>query len=317
MRRRTISPTPLSLTLLAVAMAGAVGADSAAAAAPRKNWLSENATVTKQYAIAPVDGRRKLVVDNVIGSIDIRTGSSDRIELTLKQTFSAEDAAELARAKAEVELEVRESAGKLELVQGGSWRCRGKKERHAEDDDDWGGDCCCNDHDDRDYEVRFDWTLVVPKSLDLSVRNVNDGAIFIDGVSGRLRVNHVNDDVTLANVSGRVDARTVNGELKVDFTAQPNGDSSFATVNGDIDLGFPKGLGAKLSFTTLNGEVYTDFPYALSKASPPPATAERDGQRGRKRHHELGRRTSATLGQGGFALDCDTINGDITIRERG
>jgi hypothetical protein len=279
----------------------------------------ENRTETKRFALAAVSGQREVVVDNVIGSITVRGGSGDAIELTVKESFAAESAAELERAKREVELEVRESAGRIELVQGGSWRCRGGKKGHRlPQDDDWSGDgCCCDRWEDRDYEVRFDWTVVVPRDVDLTVKSVNDGAIHVQGVNGRLRVRHVNDDVTIADVAGRVDAKTVNGELKVDFRAQPSGDSTFATVNGDIDLGFPKGLGAKLTFATLNGEVYTDFPFTLATNPPPPPIAEREsGRRGRK-HHALGRRTAATLGQGGHALDCDTVNGDITIRERG
>lgn len=296
---------------------------TAAAAPVRAGKMShvEHRTETRSLALAAVGGQRELVVDNVIGSVEVRAGaaSDGAIEVAVKVTYAAESAAELERAKREVELEIRESAGRLELVQGGSWRCRARRDgqpaRKGSTDADWEGDCCCDRHDDRDYEVRFDWTITVPRQLDLTVRNVNDGAIRVEGVSGRLRVRHVNDDVTLADVSGRVDAKTVNGELKVDFRAQPSGDSKFATVNGDIDLGFPKGLGAKLSFATLNGEVFTDFPFELATSAPPPA-AERAGRRG-GRHHGSGRRTSATLGAGGFALDCDTVNGDITIRELG
>jgi hypothetical protein len=292
------------------------------AAASGKNWLRESATVTRQFSLTDASGRRELVIDNVIGAIDVRAGSGDRVELTLKQSWSAENAEEMAEAKREVELEVRETPGKLALVQGGSWRCRGKGEKSGDGDwdGDGGGDCCCNHGwDDRDWEVRYDWTLVVPKNVDLTVKSVNDGAIHIEGVSGKLRVRHVNDDVTVANVAGRVDAKTVNGELKVDFTSLPAGDSTFATVNGDIEIGFPRGLGADLTFATLNGDVYTDFPFTLAKnpPPPPPPTSERGNGRSGKHRHELGRRTAATLGNGGIAIDCDTVNGDIRIRERG
>lgn len=302
----------MKLDTLAAALAVALTIPASPASAGRMDH-TENRTETKRFTLAAASGQRELVVDNVIGAVEVRAGGSgDTIELTLKESFAAESAAELERAKREVVLEVRESAGRLELVQGGPWRCRGERGRKGGDWEDDGG-CCCDRNDDRDYEVRFDWTLVVPKNLDLTVKSVNEGVIRVEGVTGRLRVRHVNDDVTLANVAGRVDAKTVNGELKVDFAAQPTGDSTFGTVNGDIDLGFPKGLGAKLSFATLNGEVYTDFPFTLTTSPPPPPTSERRG----RRHHELGRRTSATLGQGGVALDCDTVNGDITIRERG
>lgn len=279
----------------------------ATAATPALADREASESVERTFTLAAVDGQRKLVVDNVMGSISIVAGASDTVRLSLAQTWSADDAEELARAREEVKLEVREQPGRLELVQGGPWRCRGERRG------DGRRDCCC-DHDDRDYEVRFDWTLTVPADLDLEVRNVNDGAIRISGVRGRLEVKHVNDDVTLADVGGRVDAGTVNGKLEVGFAALPTGDLEFATVNGDIDLSFPKGLGAELTFHTLNGEVFTDFPFALA-ALPP--TSERDGKGGRGKHrHQLGGRTKAVIGGGGVALDCDTVNGDITIRER-
>jgi len=294
----------------------ALAAPATAGNSGNRGWLHEIATVTKELTLSDASGRRELVIDNVIGSVDVRVGSGDRVSVTVKQTFEAFDAEEMAEAKREVELEVRDNPGKLELVQGGPWRCSSKRNRSHDGDSDWDRDssCCCNDQEDRDWEVRYDWTVTVPKNVDLTVKSVNDGAIRVEGVTGRLRVRHVNDDVTVVGAAGRVDAKTVNGELKVDFASQPAGDSSFATVNGDIELGFPKGLGADLTFDTLNGEVYTDFPFTMAR-NPPPAPASTE-ERGRHRH-EVGRRTAATLGSGGVAIDCDTVNGDITIRERG
>ena len=269
--------------------------------------LEQSETVTRSFALAAVSGQRTLVVDNVSGSIDIEAASGDTVQLTLKQTYIARNAAEMARARQEVVLEVTENPGRLELVQGGPWRCRSRdKATH--------GDCCCghDDRGDRRYEVRFDWILKVPKNLDLEVDNVNEGAIRIAGVAGRLDVDHVNDDVTLVRVAGEIDARTVNGELKVDFAALPAGDCRFGTVNGDIELAFPRGLGAELSFATLNGEVFTDFPFELGKL--PPTSAR--SKSGKRNHHDLGGTTAATLGGGGYGLACETVNGDITIRER-
>ena len=265
--------------------------------------LEQSATVTRSFTLSAVNGLRSLVVDNVSGSIDIAAAAGDTVELTLKQTFVARNAAEMARARAEVVLEVEENPGRLELVQGGPWRCHGRdRGRHG---------CCC-DHDERDYEVRFDWTLRVPRNLDLEVANVNEGTIHIAGTVGHLDVSHVNDDVTIERVAGEVVARTVNGKLKVDFAELPAGDCRFGTVNGDIDLAFPKGLGAELSFATLNGEVFTDFPFELAKL---PTTSARSTKRG-SHHHELGGTAAATIGGGGIGLACKTVNGDITIRER-
>jgi hypothetical protein len=266
--------------------------------------LEETETVRRSFQLAAVDGRRALVIDNLSGAIEIEAASGDAVELTLTQTFVAKNAAEMARARQEVTLEVVEHPGRLELVQNGPWSCKGRE--HARR-----GNCCC-DHDDRDYEVRFDWKLRVPREIDLDVSDVNEGAIRIAGIVGHLEVNHVNDDVTLERVAGVVDANTVNGELKVDFAALPSGDCDFGTVNGDIDLAFPKGLGAELSFATLNGEVLTDFPFELARPRP---TSTRSNSGGRH-HHEVGGKTAAIIGGGGIGLACQTVNGDITIRER-
>ncbi len=271
--------------------------------------LEQSETVTRSFTLSAVAGHRTLLVDNVSGSIAIEAGSGDEVELTLQQTFNAKSAEEMTRARAEVVLEVTEGPGRLELVQGGPWRCRDR--RHDGESRSSHGDCCC-DHSDRDYEVRFDWTLKVPRELDLEVANVNDGAIRVAGTVGHLEVRQVNDDITLEAVSGQVEAATVNGKLEVDFAALPAGACRFATVNGDIDLTFPRGLGAELSFATLNGEVYTDFPFVLAKL---PATSARSTTGGRH-HHELGKATAATIGAGGIGLACSTVNGDIYIRER-
>jgi len=263
-------------------------------------------TVTRIFPWKAVEGRRSLALDNVFGSIVIEGGSRDTIELTVNEHFTARTPEDLARARREVELEVRDDPSALTLVQGGSWRCpeRGK-------DGDRRHDCPCS-VDDRHYEVRFDWTLRVPSAIDLDVSSVNEGAIRITGVRGSLGVRHVNDDVTMESVAGRVDARTVNGALHVAFAAKPEDDCKFGTINGDIDLAFPHGFGADLSFETMNGEVYTDFPFTPAKL---PATIERSTVGGRHRH-ELGRATRATIGGGGIGLACSSINGDIYIRER-
>jgi DUF4097 and DUF4098 domain-containing protein YvlB len=257
-------------------------------------------TVTRSFTIAGADGTPTLVVDTVEGAIDVQGSSGGTVELTLVQTYRADSAEDLAKARSEVQLEVTDEPGRLELVQGGPWRCRDKRK------DCW----CCNE--DRNYQVRYDWTLRVPKHVEVELRAVNDGAIRVRGMEGRLAVRHVNDDVTLEGAKGPVSAETVNGALTVDFVSGPAGDCRFGTINGDIDLVFPKGFGAELSFATMNGEVYTDFPFVLGKL---PATTERKTSGNRKRY-ELGRSTRATIGKGGIGLQCDTLNGDIHIRER-
>jgi|JI10StandDraft_1071094.scaffolds.fasta_scaffold352617_2 hypothetical protein len=269
--------------------------------------LEQTETIRRTFTLAEVGQQRTLVVENLSGAIEIEAGGGDTVELTLTQTFEARKEEDLARARREVTLQVTEEPGRLELIQDGPWRCKERARNRR-------GGCCCGDEpsDGRRYDVRFDWKLRVPRTLDLEVSSVNEGAIRIAGVAGRLEVFHVNDDVRLERVGGVVDANTVNGGLEVDFAALPTGDCGFSTVNGDIDLAFPKGLGAELSFATMNGEVYTDFPFVAGKLRPTSARSQAGG----RRHFEVGGKSAATIGGGGIGLACRTLNGDITIRER-
>ena len=60
------------------------------------------------------------------------------------------------------------------------------------------------------------------------------------------------------------------------------------------------------------GRPYTDFPFELGKL--PPTSAR--SKSGRKNQYQMGGTTAVTLGGGGVGLACETVNGDITIRER-
>ena len=68
--------------------------------------LEQTETVTRSFTLATVNGQRTLVIDNLNGAIEIEGGSGDAVELTLTQTFVAKSAAEMARARQEVTLEV-------------------------------------------------------------------------------------------------------------------------------------------------------------------------------------------------------------------
>lgn len=255
-------------------------------------------TERRAFDLAAVDGHRFLLVDNVTGSVVVRAGAGDRIELELRKSYRADDPARLERARRETRLTVEQEPGRLALVQDGEFRCDRSPHRFL-----------CGEAAERlGYEVGFDWVLTVPRDLDLEVRNVNDGRIEITGVAGRVEAANVNGEVTLAELGGAARASTVNGALRASFAALPAGDLSFSSVNGELELVFPAGFGAELSAHTLNGEVLTDFPFQTLAPAP---VAARDG-RGR---HRLAA-SSVRLGGGGRRLECETVNGDILIRAR-
>jgi len=278
-------------------LAGALALALAPAAADAKVNATEKER--QSFELRPVDGRRYLLIDNVQGSITVRAGAAgDRVELELTKRFRADSAAALERAQRETKLTVEAEPGRLALVQDGPFRCDRSEHRHL----------CRESREDLEWEALFDWVLTVPADLDLDVRTVNEGKVSVTGVSGRIEAANVNGGIELTDVAGSVSAATVNGGVSASFREQPTGDLSFQSVNGELDLAFPSGFGAVLSAQTLNGEVWTDFDFQT-------VAAQREASARGRRQKLSG--ASLRLGAGGPRLDCQTVNGDILIREKG
>ncbi|MCB9378447.1 MAG: hypothetical protein H6511_06760 [Holophagales bacterium] len=280
-------------------LVGAMALALAPAAAGAKSKATASASERQSYELRPVDGRRFLLIDNVQGSVTVRAGAAgDRVELELTKRFRADSDAELERAKRETKLTVEAEPGRLALIQDGPFRCDRAEHRYL----------CRESREDLRWEAIFDWVVTVPADLDLEVRTVNEGKVAIDGVTGRIEAANVNGGIELREVAGQVSAMTVNGGVSATFRALPTGDLSFQSVNGELDLAFPSGFGALLSAQTLNGEVWTDFDFQTVAARREPT--------GSGRRQKLSG-SSLRLGAGGPKLDCQTVNGDILIREKG
>jgi len=263
----------------------------------------EKSDVLERELVFAGAGSREVVIDNVFGAVRVRAGAADRVTVEIRRIAEARHADDLERAFTEVTLEVVEEPGRIELVQDGPFRCdeHGWNRRsHRRRGCDW----------DPDYELSWEWTVVVPADVDLDVSSVNGGAVEVDGVGGRIEAGNVNGGIRLAGLAGEVEASTVNGPIRAEFARAPGSPASFRTINGEIEIGLPAGSGAELAFETMNGEIYTDFAVT---AVPQRATAVAHGG---GRRYRLDRDAVVRLGAGGPRIDCQTLNGDIVVRER-
>ena len=267
--------------------------------------LEKSDTLRREFAFAG-SGAREVVIDNVFGSIQVRAGAAGRVTVEIRRRAEARRADDLELAFTEVTLEAIEKPGRLELAQDGPFRCEdGTWGRHRRGCD-W----------DPDYELEWEWIVAVPADVDLDVSTVNGGAVDVDGVHGRVEAGNVNGGIRLAGLVGEVEASTVNGPIRAEFARAPASPASFETVNGEIELTLPEGSGAELGFETMNGEIFTDFEVA---AVPQRATTKRDprddrGHSGNR--YRIDRDAVVRIGSGGPRIDCQTLNGDIVVRER-
>ncbi len=241
-----------------------------------------------------VTGAPELVVKNVCGPIHVIGDSSGEIRLTATETVRGNSADDIARAKREVHLAMKQEGNRiLACVDFGRGPSSGED------------GCEGNSFSGKDnsYRVRFDFELHVPAASTVNLSTVNEGDIKAERVSGGFDLQNVNGGVELAGAGGAGNAKTVNGDVKATFAVNPGANCSFSTVNGSVHTYFRPNLSAQLRYKTLNGDVYTDFPVT---------TAGDAGNVSGSALHR-GRFGGGQIGSGGPEIELDTLNGNIFV----
>lgn len=145
-----------------------------------------------------------------------------------------------------------------------------------------------------DVEVAF--KVRVPQGVRFSGSTVN-GGIETGELGGDVDARTVNGSIKI-NAAGVARAETVNGSITATMgRADWSGPLEFKTVNGAITLGLPADTSAEVKAETLNGDISTDFSMTLL------------GRISRKH-------LNGTIGGGGGGreLAIKTVNGSIQLR---
>lgn len=302
--RPEIHPRPLAAVAALLAVLGLGAAPARAHDSDDDFRVVEHGAAhrTIAFAGASADGHRAIVVDNWIGPVVVTGEDRSDVALDVAETWSAKDAAAMARARREVSLAVAAVAGDdgaptVRVRAEGPFRCPDGSER-------------CR-RPELPYEVRYALTLRVPRGVDLDLRTVNGEEVRVAGVRpAHFEIRNVNGELHLADLAGSGTAATVNGPIEASWATAPTGDSQFVTVNGEVAITAPADLHADLTVSTLNGEAWTDFDTTVLANGAP--AAEREG--GRTRWTSSPRRMR--IGGGGPRLELQTVNGSITLRRR-
>ena len=288
-------------TLATVAIGIALVGSAHAQRASRYDVVDES-TVTRTLSFA-AGGGRTLDVRNINGFIHVEGTNDGAVQMSIRKVIRAETRDELARAQQDVRLDFRDGAPRVEATVT-----------------DRRGHVCgepSNDRGDRwdrvYYDVRFDFTIRVPRDVALRLCTINGGDVIVTGTQGDFTVDNVNGLIDMKGVAGSGRAHTVNGPVSVTFTANPTQPSSFKSVNGNIDISFLDGLSADLAMKTFNGGLFTDFdvqPLATNAA----VAGERRSGRFVYRGNEF---TRVRVGNGGPEFTFETLNGNVRARRTG
>jgi DUF4097 and DUF4098 domain-containing protein YvlB len=121
-------------------------------------------------------------------------------------------------------------------------------------------------------------------------------------MSGSVVLSTINGRLVARDLSGGVDARSVNGKLTVDLSAIGSEPIRLRTTNGTVDLALPAGANANFLATTVNGSVnVSGLPFT--------PMGEQDGR-------ARGRRTFGRINAGGTPIEVQTVNGSVTVHLR-
>jgi len=282
--------------ILSLALGLMLGGGPAVAAGPDRWAFEEKEEVRRTLRFADPAKPGEVAVDNVWGSIAVEGADIRDVELVIRKTIRARNEARLARAKSEVNLEIKDNAPIVEVYVDGPFRCR-EGDRHGIEWDRHSG-----------YEVVCDFELKVPRGCAVTLRTVTDGDISVRNVEGAFDVRNVNGRVDIEGAAAAGDAHAVNGGVRVAFRRLPGADCSFKTINGKVDLTFPEAPSADFRVKTFNGEAWADFPVEPMAVAPEPG-ARRDG----KFVYKSGGFSAVRSRRGGVSIRVETLNGDIYL----
>jgi len=128
----------------------------------------------------------------------------------------------------------------------------------------------------RDNDVTVDFTVRVPAGVRFVGRTVN-GDVGAADLTGDVEANTVNGSIRIST-AGYAEAQTVNGEIVASLgRATWSNALEFRTVNGGITLDLPAGLSTEVRATTVNGDIQTDFPLMVTGRLGPAGCMARSG----------------------------------------
>src|SRR5438067_10861181 len=158
--------------------------------------------------------------------------------------------------------------------------------------------CEAGDHghmNTHDNDVRVNFTVRVPAGVRFAGHTVN-GEVDAANLSGDVEAHTVNGSIRVST-SGSAEASTVNGSITAAVgRAQWTDALEFDTVNGGITLKLPPNVSTEVRASTVNGDIVTDVPLMVTGGLGP-------------------RRVTGTIGSGGRRLALETVNGSIRLRK--
>jgi hypothetical protein len=148
----------------------------------------------------------------------------------------------------------------------------------------------------QDNDVTVEFRVEVPAGVRV-VANTLNGSVSAVGLASDVDARTLNGSVRV-ETTGMAEARTINGSVDVVLgRVDWQGTLTYSTTNGTVSVTLPPSANVAVRASTVTGSIETDFPLTVS------------GRFG-------ARSIEGTIGSGGRTLELRTTNGDIELRRR-
>ncbi|HSF15673.1 MAG TPA: DUF4097 family beta strand repeat-containing protein [Vicinamibacteria bacterium] len=139
---------------------------------------------------------------------------------------------------------------------------------------------------------KVDYRICLPAQASIMATTAN-GAVTIDGLSGRVKAYSTNGSLKLDDIEGEIEAATTNGSINASYRRLNDGRHRFSTTNGSVRVCLPKDAGGDFDAETVNGSIEVEFPLTLTRTS--------------RRH------LSGSFGSGSGSFEFRTVNGSVKL----
>ena len=252
--------------------------------------VTEEQTWTETYAVGT--STPHLEISNIWGGVRVRTGESNEIVVKISDVRTAPDQEMFDLSLQLINLDIATSSGSVSILVG-------------DRDNRWNRMNHCHD-----CRVDYQFDVLVPPGSIIDVGTVMDGLVDVSGVTGTVSASNVNGSVSVDKIRNCDSINSVNGGVKIGFSAAPVRDCEIETVNGNITLNIPDDTSLDVTADLFNGEIKSDFPVDPLSL---PATVEHVQDDGRNLYR-IQKLSGVRIGAGGPTYSIASINGDIRIR---
>ncbi len=167
-------------------------------------------------------------------------------------------------------------------------------------------DCNCNNNFDDLPIVNF--KVEAPKNIHLYVSTILNGDVRVKNMSGKTYANNINGGIDLIQIQDLKQAKTINGDINIDFQSRPLINCEFSTINGEIRVKVPGDIRSTASFKSFQGHFYTDLDAVT--VLPGSVIVETDNEDFK---YKVEHRRRMEINGGGVLFDFETFNGDVYL----